>query len=228
MNKADLKLDWCSYEAAKYAVEHWHYSKTMPVSKRVHIGAWESGKFIGAVIFAWGANKNLSKAFGLEMTECVELVRVALDKHKSQVSRIVSVSVKMLSKQSPGVRIVVSYADTRHDHHGGIYQAGNWIYSGKTNKKFDFELSGEILQRRSYTGVNYGHPRLKLPDGAQRVESPQKHRYLYPLDPAMRAQIAPLAKTYPKRIARGTGETDNAPQPNAETEGASPIVPLLE
>ena len=26
-SKPTLKLDWCSHEAAKYAVEHWHYSK---------------------------------------------------------------------------------------------------------------------------------------------------------------------------------------------------------
>jgi hypothetical protein len=51
-----------------------------------------------------------------------------------------------------------------------------------------------------------------------------KYRYLMPLDPAMRAQIAPLAKPYPKR---GTGEIDNALQSNAETGGASPTVPLL-
>jgi hypothetical protein len=52
-----------------------------------------------------------------------------------------------------------------------------------------------------------------------------KHRYLYPLDDAMRKQIEPLRKPYPKR---GTGETDNAAQPNAQTGGASPTVPLLE
>ncbi len=28
---------------------------------------------------------------------------------------------------------------------------------------------------------------------------PGKHRYLFPLDDAMKAQVAPLAKPYPKR-----------------------------
>jgi hypothetical protein len=27
-SKPVLKLDWCSHAAAKYAVEHWHYSGT--------------------------------------------------------------------------------------------------------------------------------------------------------------------------------------------------------
>ena len=46
-DKVDLRLDWCSYEAAKYAVEHWHYSKRMPKSKLAKIGVWEDGEFIG-------------------------------------------------------------------------------------------------------------------------------------------------------------------------------------
>jgi len=53
-DKVDLRLDWCSHAAAKYAVEHWHYSKTMPVSKRVNIGVWEGEKFIGR-LFLRGA-----------------------------------------------------------------------------------------------------------------------------------------------------------------------------
>jgi len=47
----NLRLDWCSHAAAKYAVEHWHYSARMPKFKQIYIGAWESGRFIGAIIF---------------------------------------------------------------------------------------------------------------------------------------------------------------------------------
>jgi len=228
MNKADLRLDWCSYQAAKWAVEHWHYSKTMPVAKKVSVGVWESGEFIGAVIFSWGANPNLSKMFGLSMIECVELVRVALTDHVSPVSRIVSIACKMLEKQSPGVRLLVSFADTRENHHGGIYQAAGWIYTGTTSEKFDFMLNGKLLQRRSYTGRNFGGTRRRVPDGAIKVMSPVKYRYLLPLDPAMRAQIEPLRKPYPKRVPRGAGEIDNAASTNSQTGGASPTAPLYE
>ena len=54
-SKSDLRLDWCSHEAAKYAVEHWHYSQRMPAGKNTYIGAWEGGKFIGALVFGLGA-----------------------------------------------------------------------------------------------------------------------------------------------------------------------------
>src|SRR5690606_854940 len=119
--------------AAKYAVEHWHYSQSLPASKKVKIGAWERPAqvadylFIGCVIYAWGSNQHLGTAFGLSMNETAELCRVALGKHITPVSRIVAISLKMLKRQCPGLRLVVSYADVDQNHHGGIYAAGNWI-----------------------------------------------------------------------------------------------------
>jgi len=219
MSKVDLRLDWCSYEAAKFAVEHWHYSRTMPVSKRVHVGVWEDKNFIGAVIFSWGANPNLSKAFGLTMTECTELVRVALTDHNSSVSRIVSIALKMFKAQSPGVRLIVSYADPREGHVGSIYQAGNWVFTGETSPKFDFQVGDQILQRRSYTGVNFGGGRRRPPPGAVKVKSPPKYRYLYPLDDAMRAQIEPLRKPYPKKVIHASEVSDSG-TPAHQPEGA--------
>ena len=41
-----LRLDWCSYAAAKYACENWHYSKCLPASKIVKIGVWEDEKYL--------------------------------------------------------------------------------------------------------------------------------------------------------------------------------------
>jgi hypothetical protein len=93
----------------------------MPASKNVLCGAWEDGKFIGCVIFGRGANNNLHKPFNLDMTQCVELTRVALTQHKSQTSKIVSIAIKMLKKQSPGIRLIVSYADPEHGHVGAMY-----------------------------------------------------------------------------------------------------------
>jgi len=79
--KPSLRIDWCSYEAAKYAVQHWHYSRSLPCSKTARLGVWEDDKFIGVVIFAWGANRHLAGEYRLKMTECAELYRVALDDH---------------------------------------------------------------------------------------------------------------------------------------------------
>ena len=129
MNKVELQIDYCSHKASKYAVERWHYSKTLPVPPLVKIGVWENSKFIGVVIFSRGASCNLLKPYGLKQTEGCELTRVALNRHKTPVTRIIKIAVLFLKKSSKNLRLIVSFADPKYGHHGGIYQGGNWIYS---------------------------------------------------------------------------------------------------
>src|SRR4051794_10736224 len=59
-----LRLDFCSFEAAKYAVDRWYYRSEMPRGKTVKIGVWENGEFIGVVIFGMGASSELGKRWG--------------------------------------------------------------------------------------------------------------------------------------------------------------------
>lgn len=199
MSKADLRLDWCSHEAAKYAVEKWHYSQHLPaMSKVLKIGVWESGKFIGAVLYSWGANFNIGKPYSLRQTEVCELVRVALAKHTSPVSKIVAISIKMLHTHSPGVRLIVSYADPARGHIGGIYQAMNWLYVGQVDKIGVVQLNGQLLHKKTVRS-RYGHNNAAAL-GGEWVYTEGKYKYLYPMDDAMRAQIAPLAKPYPKKV----------------------------
>jgi hypothetical protein len=137
-SKPVLKIDWASHEAAKYACENWHYSKCLPVPPLVKIGAWEDNKYIGCVVFSRGASSNLLKPYGLEQVEGCELTRVALNKHKSSVSKILSIAMKFLKKNSPDLKLIVSFADPNEGHHGGIYQATNWIYAGRSAKSFKY------------------------------------------------------------------------------------------
>ena len=109
--KPDLVVDFCSYKAAKYAVEHWHYSGVLPAGKTVKIGVWEDGEFIGVVIYSRGANNNIGKPYGLKQTEVCELVRIALRSHAAPVSQIAAWAQKLLIGTSPGLRLIVSYAD---------------------------------------------------------------------------------------------------------------------
>ena len=230
-DKIDLKLDWCSYEAAKYAVEHWHYSKCMPIGKLVKIGVWEDGKFIGTIIFGYGNNQFQGVAYGLVQTQICELLRVALSEHKTPVTKISSIALKMLKQSNKGIRLVVSYADPEQGHNGAIYQAGNWAFigTGGSNEAF-YDDNGKRIHSRlvGKGGVkNVFGKVIKTfnSDTTTKRKLEPKYKYLFPLDDAMRKQIEPLRKPYPKR---DTGETDNAPQTNAETGGASPTVSLSQ
>jgi hypothetical protein len=224
-----LKLDWCSHEAARYACEHWHYSRCVPNQKTVKVGVWEDGSFVGCVLFGDGANNRMFEPYGLGYTEGCELVRVALRAHETPVSRIVRIALKFLKQRCPGLRLVISFADPEQGHTGGIYQAGNWTYAGMTDPADEYLVNGTRMHGRALRSTRSTHKRGNLPapnvfewakqvldPNIQRVAGSSKHRYLYPLDAAMHAQIAPLARPYPKR-----GQSADSGAPGDQPGGGS-------
>lgn len=192
--KPHLKIDWATHEAAKYACANWHYSKCLPVGKLVKVGAWEDEKFIGVVLFGRGANYNMVKGYGLGQDQGCELVRIALKAHQTPVSKIAAMAMRFLKKQSPDIRLIVSYADPEQGHHGGIYQAGNWLYKGLSASALKVWYNGKWSHKKTVddSGVNQSNLKTKRVAG--------KHTYLMPLDAEMREHILPLSKPYPKRV----------------------------
>jgi hypothetical protein len=203
--KPTLRIDWCSYEAAKYAVKHWHYSRSLPCSKTARLGVWEDDKFIGVIVFAWGANRHLAGEYKLKMTECAELCRIALAKHSTPVSRILSIAVKMLKREMPGIRLIVSYADLNQGHQGKIYQASNWLFVGESGHEAGIILNGKLTHRRTINS-KYGTSdidwlRKHVDPRARREEGEPKFKYLFPLDDEIAERVKLLAKAYPKKNA---------------------------
>ena len=203
MNKADLKLDWCSHEAAKYACEKWHYSRKMYVNKMVKVGAWERDEFVGVIIYGTGC-QFIGRPYGLNPFQVCELVRVAMRQHATPCSRMLAISFKMLTKQNPKLRLIVSFSDMAQGHHGGIYQATNWLYAG-SQSYHEYEVNGErapprtLHHRYGKGGQSLAWLKANVDPSARRVVTPPKHKYLMPLDDEMRQRIEPLRKPYPKR-----------------------------
>jgi len=202
-----LRLDWATHQAAKFACENWHYSKSLPVPPLVKIGVWEENAFIGVVIFSRGANNNLLKPYGLTHYQGCELTRVALKKHKSPVSKIISIAIKLLKKTNKNLKLIVSFADPNENHHGGIYQAGNWIYSGRTDKIFKYiDASGREWHQRQVSKKGFkvwmgNLQKTVSPENCKKIVQMGKHRYLMPLDEETKKKILRLSQKYPKRAS---------------------------
>jgi hypothetical protein len=234
----ELKLDYCGLDAAKFAVEHWHYSERLPSGKLVKVGVWEGGQFIGCVLYGDGANKDLLAPYGLKYEEGCELVRIALRAHHAPVTRIVSIAMKLLKRACPGLRLVVSFADPEQGHHGGIYQAGNWVYAGKSGAADEYILAGKRIHGRSLRAKRaamgmtnsaeknvlewaqkYVSPRIRMVSGSQ------KYRYLYALDAELRRKIQSLALEAPKRKSAAKASCD-VPGDQLGEGGSTPTSPL--
>lgn len=102
-----------------------------------------------------------------------ELNRLCVNEglEKNVLSFFVGNCLKLL----PHGLIIVSYADTSQGHHGYIYQATNWIYTGLSAKRTErYDINNPNKHSKSVTenkGNNYNELAIRI--------RPQKHRYVY-------------------------------------------------
>ena len=221
-----LKIDWCTHQAAKYACENWHYSKSIPKSKLVKIGVWENDIFKGVLIYSYGATPDLVKPYGCTMQEGCELTRIALRDHETPVSRILSISFIFLKKHCPNLKMIVSFADPNQGHYGGIYQATNWIYSGKSSGCFFYKhkKTGRIYHPRNVSmNLNLSGKTIR-PSECNKFWQEGKHRYLMPLTKEMTQKLLKIKKTYPKKCVQSNDSV--AIKSHLIEDGASPICTL--
>jgi hypothetical protein len=233
------RLEFCTREAASFATTAWHYSRSMPAGRLVCIGAWEADQFTGCVLFSRGAASNIGTPFGLTQRQIAELTRIALRRdHRTPTSRILAVAVRLLRKQSPGLRLLVSYADPRHGHDGrGVYAAAGWSYLGQTQRERLIVLHGKVTHARTVSS-RYGTRslawlRANVDSSAEHVIEVPKHKWVLPLDDAMRRQLEPHVRPHPVResfvpsLTRAWCKAHAAgPVSPGRGDGAMPIRPL--
>jgi len=83
-----------------------------------------------------------------------ELNRLVVDDGlpRNTLSFFVATTLKML----PRPMVVVSYADSEQGHHGYIYQATNWLYTGMTKPHSEYSVDGEQNKHSRHLLDEYG------------------------------------------------------------------------
>lgn len=106
----------------------------------------------------------------------------------------------------PGLRLVVSFADPFAGHHGGIYQAMGWMYTGLSASVPVFvDQSGKVWHNRNIANEEcrssdgWGTTKHSK-EGMRKEIRPGKHRYLFPMDKLLREQLEPMRLEYPKCV----------------------------
>lgn len=93
--------------------------------------------------------------------------------------------------------LVIAYADPSAGHHGGIYQAGNWIYVGmsSSNSAWVNRITGKRSSQRSFAQSRY-----READGWERIKTAPKYTYVYPLTKSSRSKWAGKSLPFPKPL----------------------------
>jgi len=164
---------------------HWflmnkHYAKRIPPISYA-FGLFLHEELVGVVTYGKPASMTLCTGIcGVEYShEVVELNRLSLlDNKKSEASRLIAHSLKLLPKPL----IVVSFADTSQNHTGIVYQATNWTYTGLSAYRKEYAIKGmENLHSRTISGMGSSIEEIKAKFGDDFYyrERPRKHRYVY-------------------------------------------------
>jgi hypothetical protein len=149
-----------------------HYAKRIP-SISYAFGLYKDKVLRGVCTF--GSPPSNALCIGVcgkdYSSSVIELNRLCVDEMSEK--NITSYFLSSCLKRLPTELIIVSYADTSMNHHGYIYQATNWIYTGlsaKRTERYDPDNPNKHSKTVTET-MNYFDLAIR--------ERPQKHRYIY-------------------------------------------------
>ena len=182
MSKMDfLKVKTITHHDCREWLLFKHYAKRIPPIEFA-FGLFDGFKMVGVCTYATPVSQPLRSLF--DDFKLMELNRLVTndDLPKNATSFFVSQTLKMIPKPM----VVVSYADTSQNHHGYIYQATNFLYTGLSAKFKDYYVKGmEHLHNGTIMDMSRGKEnrvqwlRDKFGDDLYMKERARKHRYFY-------------------------------------------------
>jgi hypothetical protein len=133
---------------------------------------------------------------------------------KGANSKLVSISLRLLKRDLPGLKLAIAYSDTDAGEIGTIYQACNWIFIGAGKSTMQFiDPNGRIYDQkivyyiRRKNGllnkVSWTDQKKALLNSGWRIQkSNPKYRYVFVLDKKDKRlikKVNELKRPYPKR-----------------------------
>ncbi|MDY4128687.1 hypothetical protein [Peptostreptococcus porci] len=189
-----------------------HYSGKVVNNSVLHFGAFLDNKLHG--VLSYGNSLDKSKIIGLVngtgWNEFLELNRMAFDDYlpRNSESRCISQTIKLIKKNAPQIKWIISFADATQCGDGTIYRASNFVLTGiKKNNNLARLPNGEVIHKmtlesnpskkhiflsnRSYyqiTGGGYNWNKFVEKVGATILEGYQL-RYIYFIDKKYRKKL---------------------------------------
>ena len=129
--------------ANPFVMKH-HYSGKVVPNSQLHFGAFLDGRLHG--VLSYGPSMDKRKIIGLVedtgWNEFLELNRMAFDDYlpRNSESFCIGATLRMIKKQAPHIKWVVSFADGTQCGDGTIYRASNFVLTGISENKTIIEM----------------------------------------------------------------------------------------
>lgn len=197
--------------ANEFVKKH-HYSGKVVNNSCLHFGAFLDGKLHGVMSFGPSLDKSkiIRLVSGTKWNEFLELNRMAFDEYlpANSESRCISQAIKLIKKNAPHVKWIISFADGCSCGDGTIYRASNFILTDIRKNEGLWELpTGEVIHQLTIqsqplqprkelggrtlfdiTGGKYSLKKWVEITGAKAKEGYQL-RYLYFIDKSYRDRL---------------------------------------
>lgn len=146
----DIKLKIIPKQIADTFVRKFHYSGKVDPRSNLHIGCFLDEELHGCLQYGISIQKGkvIGLVEGTKWNEFIELNRMAFDDYlpKNSESRCIGISIRMIKKNAPHVKWILSYADGAQSGDGGIYRAvGFYLTQININNSMWKLPSGEVI-----------------------------------------------------------------------------------
>lgn len=153
---ADIVLKVIPSKIANPFIKAHHYSGKVVNNSCIHFGAFLDGTLHGVMSFGPSTDKRrlIGLVEGTGWNNFLELNRMAFDEHlpRFSESHCIAQALRLIKKNAPQVKWVVSFADGCSCGDGTIYRASNFILTGITVNGSLYQLpSGEKVHALSIT-----------------------------------------------------------------------------
>jgi len=189
-------------------VKKHHYSGKVVPNSKLHFGCFLDGKLHGVMSYGSPINKkgsiNLVKNTG--WNEMMELNRMAFDDYlpKYSESRCIAISIKLIKKNAPQIKWILSFSDGTQCGDGTIYRASGFKLVGIAKNAGICKLNGEVSHIKKTYDLGLTSSFLKKSDipklekKGYKVEMLEGHqlKYIYLIDKSCKitVPILPFSK----------------------------------
>ena len=174
--------------ANEFVKKH-HYSGKVVPNSTLHFGAFLDNKLHG--VMQYGSPFMKTKVLHLVEPQnwngMLELNRMAFDDYlpKYSESRCIAISIKLIKKNAPQIKWILSFADGTQCGDGTIYRASGFVLTSVKENSSIIRLSnGDIVASMTYTkGKNILSQggRAGVPKDAEKLNG-NMFRYIYLID----------------------------------------------
>lgn len=130
----DLIVKVITSKVAVPFVKAHHYSGKVVNNSNLHFGVFYEGRLHGVMSFGPSLDKSKIQGLveGTGWNEFIELNRMAFDDvlPRNSESRAISIAMKLIRKNAPQIKWVISFADGCQCGDGTIYRASGFVLTG--------------------------------------------------------------------------------------------------